>query len=619
MSQVGTLLRCGAALAAMLWCTAAGASPIAVVTEGAGPLERVVRFERDPSDPILASDARVDAIAAAIGTGREGERALETLNAGLEAMGIRWGASQFVGTLAEHALQLGGLARVNAWLTHGGLLLAGIQASGSLADDEEDDAAATSYKAVISFVISRHGWGALQVAGASLFLFDLTLSMWEDAVIAAGENAWCDAYRQFYREKGRTVNDWKEILWRLYREAERRHGEDRDATSNAFAAYVQGEVNGFVNQAFSQDPEAATAGALAGGLSGFAYGNRQIAETLVAEQREALEAMLAREVLPEIAARAGERQLLQLIDRWNLFLRPEMNRPIRLEVTFWGTEGAEQVRIPVKGGEWGGPLEPDGTFTLDFTRYAWLRAGLPDRVLVDTATGTLEAPLRVVDDTAIAVFGVPPMATISRYTLTEGPRSCSERRLDPATRLVTEILDEYEMPALGQGQLDTATLVSGQVIGGRFDAAAMRWEDASPAAHRADRDAVVFGPPRVGNLAEIRGCNFGFFTAANQAMSGSCTFVRRMEFPSGGTLRERCCTAQGDIVLSGVFADMGEGLTYHPMDDQAMRDAIEDIRQGMRDAGMDPDMFFGPDGTPGMITIPGMPQIPGMTLPMGGN
>ena len=528
------------------------------VTEGSGPQERVRYFQLNPSagDVIIAAP-EVEAVAAAMEAAQAMDRSATILSAGLTSIGDASGGFSAVGTLAEQVLLVPGLENINTSLNYLGLVVVGLQVANDLARGDDTSAAAGAYKGVFGYVISQYGWGALQVAGVSIYLFDMTLREWNVAVNAAADANWRAAYQEFYRTKGRSVNDWKETVWRLYLRAELRNGDDRDAARNAFAAYVDGEINAFVNRAFAEEVGAYHDGG--GGLfSSFGFGHRSVAERMVGEAKTALEAMIARDVLPEIAERAQAREELKQLDQMNWYLRPEMNRLIRLDVTFWGTEGAEHVSIPVEGGDWGGPLATDGTFTLDFTRYAWLKAGVPQRVVVSTGAGPVEAPIRILGDRAIAVFGVPPSASMVRYDLSEGARSCQERLLDPATRHAVRILDEYDLPALPDSTLDIAVLQSGQTIVGQFDTETVEWRDASPGHYDPEDGIMRFGPPRVGHLAEIRECRFGSISSGGLVSVEGCVFVRRTDMTGGADLRERYCRNPGRMTLAGAWIDLGE-------------------------------------------------------------
>jgi hypothetical protein len=206
-----------------------------------------------------------------------------------------------------------------------------------------------------------------------------------------------------------------------------------------------------------------------------------------------------------------------------------------------------------------------------------------------------------------------------RYALSEDARSCKELLLDPATRLAVQILAEYDLPALPGSTLDIAVLQSGQTIVGEFDTETVEWRDASPGHYDLEAGVMRFGPPRIGHLAEIRGCHIGSVSGGGQITVDGCIFVRRLDMTSGADLRERYCENTGRMTVAGAWMDLGEGYALLDMQTGEMREGVVEMRRALEAAGLDPDVLTGavPQGGYGALTD--YRQIPGFEDMMGGN
>ena len=578
-----------------------------VVTEGSGPSVRVTRFAlssqarqyRPPDEAILA-------MAAAIRAGDTIRVQMEAFETSKEFYGDLFGVAKAAGEFGEHALSLAGLGSLNTVMKWAGLVVAAESAAHDYVNNRDAAFFSETVKGLTDFAVTTFGSSALQVAGISVFLFDVTLRRWHAATIVAGMENWRPAYQAYYRERERSLNDWKRRLWELYLLAERRNFEDSAGQADAFRVFVDAELNAYVNKAFQADIVLHWEKGVAG--LGSIGDQRRIHEALIAEHKQALEAMLARDVLPEIADRARDRGLLRILARHNDLIRPLLNEEIELTVTAWDIP---EGRVSFMAGEadWGGPLGPDGTFSLTMTRLGYLRAGLPTSVGLETPDGRLEREVALIDDQLVATFGAPPAPLVTRYRLSEHGGYCRYvmRSGDRSQVLGVQVRD---LPPQPPALIDFVTLESGLVIAGRYDADASSWRDASPGVWRENGTVLKFGPPRIDGLTEMHNCSLGFFTSQGEVLAGQCTFVNRQERPfSGGRLLERRCEPAGDIAIAGVFADMGQGMSWHPMDGAEGAMISEIMRQSMREGipGFDPSRLEGlvPQGLPpGLIPSP---------------
>ncbi|KUF11824.1 hypothetical protein AVJ23_04380 [Pseudoponticoccus marisrubri] len=560
---------------------AAGAGPIETVTEGAGPGERVVAYRLAPDAlPLRAGDTDVLALAGEI-SDRQGAAATQAaLEAGLTLFGDGFGGAGAVGTLAENVGGIAALGGINSIMTYAGVVFTGVLVANDLAQGKPDSAAINAYKGMVGFAISKYGWSALQTSATTLFIFDVTLREVASGGREIYEDRWREAVKRTFREDrdlARSAADWHRIVWDIYLRSTPAPGEDRAAGINPFAATLEAELDAYVARV-TLDKVALhdEATRLAGGGSGL---SRTILDGLRAEHKARLSAWIARSVLPSIAKRARERQLHLLVQQMNAELKPEMNRTITLEVTAWDMPGAT-LRLPgADGTDWGGPLGADGSFTLEFTRFAWMKAGLPRQILLETGQGTvLSAPLSVMGDRAAAIFGEPRTPLVSRMTLREDSRLCWLTRLSLAREPLSTRALRLSTPA--EQQLDAAQLPGGQVVVGRYDGQAQRWLSAAPAVWLYDTQ-LHLGAPRDTALAVIKDCEMTMFSG-DRMMQGSCTFVHQRERLRANDILQMRCSNRGTVSYDGVFADMGDGFAYHPYGGDTGAMANEALREGMR-------------------------------------
>ncbi len=572
------------------------AASYAVVSEGEGPTERVVeyRLAPDAGDPGLP-DNSVKAVLGAMQAERSSAIMQSALDAGYQLFGDGLGAAAGAATIAEHAVMIPSLSRTNNILAYAGLVVTVVQVAGDLRAGEHKSAGVNAYKGTLSFVVGKFGWGALQIGGVSLFVVDVILREVESGARDIYLDRWRPVFARYLREAPearRSINDWKRIAWNLYLEAEGYAGDDSDERRDYFRAALRDEIAGYLAKAdMASISLYADFERTGGGTSGL---NDEIIRDLRQTFTFRLEAMLARDVLPEIVERAEARQLRLILARMNRDLRPEMNKLVRLDVTAWGVPSG-QIRIPFATGEWGGPLAPNGTFSMEFTNFAWIKAGLPQRVVLDSPGGRQEAPLQVQGDRAVVIFGQPETKLIARSVLTEGRRYCSLSRytLD-RTFIDSERREDRDRAPV---TLDTATLPDGLVIVGRYDEGAGAWTQASPGIWRYG-DQLHLGEPRIDGLTILENCQVSLFTPEGEVAQGQCRLVRQREWLRGGELLSLRCGSDAEVDLKGVFADIGQGMQYHPLDGEVGKMLTQILRRSIHEGveGMSPDMLQGLNG-----------------------
>ena len=566
------------------------AGPIQTITEGDGPAERVVEYRLAPDAMnFRIGDTNVLAIANAI-EAKQGAAATQAgLDTGLQIFGDGFGGTGVLGTLAENAGKITALKGINTVMTYAGLVFTGVQVANDLAQGKHKDAGVNSYKGVISFAISKYGWSALQTSATSLFIFDITLREVASGGRKIYQDRWREAMQRFFREDvsvARSPAQWQREIWKVYVKTAPSPGKERAPGTNPFHVALEEELDRYVaaatleKVAFHDDPSRTAGGS--SGLSG------DILDDLREEHKQRLLAWVTVKIMPSIARRARERQLRLLVKQMNDDLVFKMNYPITLEVTAWNLPGAT-VRIPTKNGDdWGGPLSAQGTYKLDFTTFAWMKAGLPQVIYLDTAQGTtLSAALTVMGHRVVAIFGEPQTPVVTRMRLDEGERRCWLTRYT-LTREVISSKGLRFTPSAPQ-ILDSAIVSEGQMVVGLYDGETAKWTSASPAIPLY-KTQLHLGEPRYNSLAIMENCNVSLFAANGTVMSGQCRFIRRRERVVRNEIRQMRCTSDGEISLTGVYADVGQGMQFHSMDGPVGKMLTQIAREGVKQGipGMDP-------------------------------
>ncbi|MBV2360596.1 hypothetical protein KUH32_12490 [Thalassococcus sp. CAU 1522] len=569
----------------------AGAAPLIAITEGHGPDETVLRYELGAS---ASDDAAGRAVMRQVADGIRSDiidqRRGALLDAGLQIFGDLYGGAQSLGTLGEHALMASGLSRINTLFTYGGAAFAAGTAARQFAAGDTDEGMATATKGLINFAISEFGWGALQVAGVSLYVYDIVLREWQTAVLDAGAENFRGVYDAEMARRARSLSDWKRIVWALYLKAEADAG-GREPDANRFRALLDAEIADHVTVRFT--PEVLLEwdkGKTGLGLTGF----HEIIEDQLADDRaDAVRAMLTLRVLPEIMRRAADRTLEQLLATYNTDMRREMNRRLRLQVTVFGLTEPTRVSIPLPaGGSWDGEVGIDGSYAIEMTNFARIKAGLPDRVRVDMPGGPVEKPFLRRGQQAVAVFGTPVTPYVARYRFEEGPIACRRTTRDATTDAFIGS-ETFSRDGPAAVTLDMAALPGGTVVVGRFDAQTRDWPLASPGLWRGTD--LHLGAPRVMYLARLRNCRMDFFTPQTEMQAGDCQVLREYERIAGDRRIVTTCDSTARLTLSGLVAEIGGAVQVLDVQSAEGKALIGVIRQslsrGIKD--FDPSLLGG--------------------------
>lgn len=448
-----------------------------LVTEGSGPMEKITRIERVPGAK-LAPRASILALANETGAGKAAELSTELMNQGIGLFGDGFGAVSSGNTFLVHGLQINSLGSLDTAFTWAGLVTTAISAANDFANDRPTEGVAGSLKGFMGFAISNWGWSAVQVGGISLYFVDITFREWAKGTVNAGLDNFRKVYRESFRDDPRGVNEWKRVAWEKYLVAEQWQDKKRDPAANVFGTLMQAEIARYTAREFT--PEMLLNWDKAKVGWGMLGDQARVEEALAKEYATEIEAMLLTRVYPELARKAGERSVARMVAKLNADLVPDLNKIVVLEVLAWGAPEGAEVSVPlVQGKPWGGTLDATGAFRMEFTRFAFVKAGLPGKVILRRDGGEETRDVRIVGGKMVAIFGEPQAAIISRFKLVDGPRACILTERDAQTGKLIN-LRTMGLPALADSQLDMAVLPSGTVIAGAYDGAAGKWTSAAP-------------------------------------------------------------------------------------------------------------------------------------------
>lgn len=559
---------------------------IQMISSGSGPIEKIDRFERSPGKAILPL-ASIKALVAEFKAGDAAAQSKAIVDARMEVFGDTLGGVSITATLTEQLLQLHGLQSVNNALNWAGIVFTVVSAASDIADGNTKKGTLDTLKGYMSFAIERWGWGSLQVAGVSLYFLDITFREWDKATLAAGLDNFRDVYRASFTESGRNVNEWKRVAWDTYLRAEAAGVASRDPASNSFGSLMTAEIEKYTARSFT--PEMLLNWEKSNVGLGMYGGQERVEKALAAEYAVEIQAMLLKDVYPEIAKRAGERNISQMLARLNGPVRNELNTEVVLEVTAFGLTGPAEVVIPTPDGKsWGGMTDSSGVFRMTFSKLSFLKAGLPSKLLLRHDNQEDSRDFRIAGNKVSVMFGDPSAALISRFRLTENERSCVYTSRNTQTSTVGYV-KSLRLPALGGSTVDIAVLPTGTILFGRYDEGAGRWQDAAPGHWHLDTDLLV-GPPYVGEIDKLSNCSLDFLTPAGKLGAAACTFWRIKEKTLGQEQLRLRCDNPGKLDLVGVFAnptiagqpaEPGGGLKYFPLDGPEGQTLVNVLRTSM--------------------------------------
>ncbi len=604
-------------------------SPILVETAGSGPKERVVRFKVNPLAefyPLERQLPLMPSLAAAIDAG---ENHRETLRRELEDQAFRQGLAIFsigVGlggaftTVLEQgyvddafpaAISSRVFPRLSSGLNYLGLALTYYQILMGPATGDDRPVILNAYKGVMSFMAGRFGTPGIQLAMIAGLPIDVSLTYFGEAAWSAREDAWRQSYAKYYRETeqsaqdryygsvgqlpptldervaeirnrtegGRTINEWKLVLaWYL----------DNINRPEKFNSVMHTEVRNYVSlfwesarfSEYAADVDQATAGMARG-----ASLTKEIKKKLEDEHYSVIMGKLIDDVLPEIARDRFINALEAQVARLNRAVRPELNAPLRLEVSAFGLEAPTKFHMPLRDGDtWSGTLRPGEPLRIALTKLAWLRAGFPDTIRLDHPEGAMERTFVFEQDEALVVFGTPEAeGLITSFRREEGPQDCiittrSAGRPDRRT--------QEQRPAQPGETLQTAVSPEKYLLLGQFNGA--EWTAAAPGrvvgtARAGDAETpalgqgdAVFAAPYFERITAISDCEAKVADDPLGQMTEPfrCRVHRlhRERAGDGGETVTRC-TADLRLELAGAWHETADGHEYVPFD----RDQLEMI------------------------------------------
>ncbi len=521
---------------------------ITYTIKGSGPTEEVVAFKAaEDLSRYALPDSAITNLSGAIVTNdttRQQEAAFSTF---MQAVGDLQGGLGALGTLAQHAAYIDALGDINTGLNNVGLALGAFQVYRDAIKGEKKAAVTGAVKTWVNFAVGRWGWSAAQIGSVAAFVVDITLREWQSGLLDIAHDVWWCRYTTYYRKDGkRTVNDWKVKVWELYQRSQR-------SQSTPFQKLLDDELDAFVHKAFSANLALFSDCSGPGSASSFGGAVKSVQDKLAAEHRATIEAMLVKQVFPEVADRIWRQNVGRQVDDLNLLRVPDLNQKLNLEVTAYDVTGPAKVAIPLPGGKrWTGKLKPDGTFQTQVTKWALVKAGLPDTIELETENGVETRPIAIVGNRIIAIFGTPKVSLISDYRWSEGPQHC-------ITSGGTSGVVITDLPA-NDTSVHLAQLREGVFILGHYDAGAGTWTLASPGSTTAK--GLAFGPPNLDHVQSLTGCDLGFLSGGGIA-KGGCT-VKRLEFKavSARVTLKRYCESTVKLDLVGAYTTMAGKLQY---------------------------------------------------------
>jgi len=533
----------------------------------------------------------------------------------LSAEGWAWfsfvfGYESGVLTLAENLGDMAGLQHINENMSTLGLLMTAWQITLDLSNNDDRAAALNGYQGVIGWQLARLGTGPIQIANVGVFLMNAALQSFGREAWLAREDSWRQAYTAYYTDAeaaaeaaefgaqpvltptldervaairaqtagGRSTNDWITLFWSYHRNAVNRA---------ACSAVVEREVDAYVAR-FWDDPLAESYWG-ATGQAGLAQGaglTAEIRANLENEHRAALYRRFARDVFPEVAALAAVQDISDALPDLNEALRPDLNAPLEVTVAAFGLDAPAQVSMPrADGGAWSATLEPGQTRRLRMTRLAWLRAGAPDRLVLNRDGTDEEAHFEFTEgDRTAVVFGIPRATNVLELEITEQAQSCTVTTTLADGSVQTRTTSA---PARGTWMLHSGMVDEGgaQVLLGRY-IPDQGWRAASMVvapggALLASAAGIDFSEPRFDDLSRMQCQADTSMLQDPQAMAAAggdigrmvpfqCTLTRERRTLRDAVETVTRCTAPARMTLHAALLSLPAGERFAPFSGGAL-------------------------------------------------
>lgn len=455
-----------------------------------------------------------------------------------------------------------------------------------LARGEEVEAASTAMLGTFMLLAQRYGTRTMQLGGIAVAILDIGLQYTGTWAWQARTEATDRAYLRYYRERGRSVNDWKLLLHRLV---------ERRLTPQQFTDAMHAEVARYVARAWDDDyfyELLAGAESRIVGLTRFSELPERVRNELEHNHRLELFAMLQGQVLPELAHRAWLLALDDLAHTANMDLRPQLNAVWEITVEAPDlTEAASYTLHLPTGGSWSGRLQPGAPALARMTTLAFIRAGGPYRVTLDLPEGPQTRDVAWSGRQGRVTFGLPQVVQVISFDLTEGPGQCETTLTHPDGHV--ERLSGTR-PAPVQDRLDIGNAIDGRIVIGRFGPEA-RWSDESQV-FTAQGTSLFAQPARDGAITALSNCDLGLLQG-DRLLAGECRVTREYlahervgpdadspgaaaRMPQVRTRHTRCLHP-AEVSLTGIHILEPEGWAHYPLDGEAGRIIRDSLRQGL--------------------------------------
>lgn len=571
--------------------------PILLETAGKGPGEKAVSFKINPAVTTKPAQRLAFTTAPTLKAiaddsfGSDRTRIEDVTRAeGWSQFSLAFGGSGAIGTLAEQVVKFDGLSGINNAMTNLGLFVTVWQVGLDLSRGDNPAAAQNAYKGLSGFAVGKWGWSSLQAASVIWFIVDVTLTTFGNEAWLARTDYWRQVYTYYYRQRdeearsaelgprsgylpptleqqvrtirkrvegGRSVNEWKVLLTNYYRRATK---PDR------FSAILEAELDLYVSKFWTSPRFDEYVAEAANGVVGLSKGTSltdKIRRSLESEHKARLKVMFAKKIFPEIAFEAWKSGLAEQVRRLNKKTVPELNATIDIDVSAYNLTAPARIAVPLpSGGQWTTTLQPDRTRTLKITKLAFIKAGLPEKIILDGANGPVEKTIQFDGDRGLVVFGQPETGMISALTKEETELSCKVTKSSGGGNLSEETSTQPAPPPTVIHTAVTPDLK--HFLMGQFRPGT-GWTMASPGSPDTS-GGMQFAQPYFDGIVAFSACEGGFLTG--DILSGSTCKVHRNSLTKrpNGTTAEVRCSSQASFVLKGIFMLTGTSDQYVQMD-----------------------------------------------------
>ncbi len=522
----------------------------------------------------------------AFADGRREEAKFSALEATWTEFNEVFGVAANVSTFAEHAMFVGGLAKINGHFTNLGTALGALQVVLDISANNHRAALVDSYKTVQGYWLGTLGTAGMQIGGVAAFVVDYWLTDIRETTWKNHKDQLRKIYFAYYDDKSSTeirdINEWKKLIYGIYDKSRRKwlkgksFGEAEEIRKAYFSNRLNVEIDAYIRKIWNSDKMVFYKGENKH-LRQFHRISKADKASLEAEYKTKLIRQFARRIFPELTRRTwkkwAENELTYNMNgKGSYSLVSKLNKVMVLKVHAYGLEKPARLIIHRPSGKpWKGAIRPGHTVGVKMTKIAFIRAGLPDKISMVSGDKTVTLPFHFgKDDKAIVSFGVPKVSAIMTYERKETAQSCTGIRyhLEQKPEKFTETRN-----AAG-GIIHMTSSPQGETIIGHYSLDQNKWlEHGVGKTSLLNLDAtkqtmldltkgmkvnysVRFFPPYFDDIAALEKC------------SGQATMMGRSEFTctakrykrkqvSKNTLIERHCTSTITLKSKNMFMTSG--------------------------------------------------------------